>query len=150
MAWVREAPSNKEQHDAILREVKTVEDEVKPLMTSLNEVLLLESDESYKEAIVLFSQGIESTFEIMQEMSMHHRTHLEQKEKREGIRRRLAEETNVEIRPSLQQQIDLITDWDEKCKFITPERVEKIGEITMEFHQLVCDFRSTLSKRSLV
>ena len=150
VVWVRETPLNKEQHDAILREVKSVEDEVKPLVTSLNEVLLLETDQTCRDAIVQLSQGIEKTFEVMQKMSMHHRTHLSEKNEREDIRRTLEAETNPEIRPLLQKQIDMITEWDEKCKFITPESVEEIGKISTDFHQLVCDFRNTLTKRSLV
>jgi hypothetical protein len=100
--------------------------------------------------IVACSQLMEGTFETMQQMSMHHRTHIEIKEKREEVRRKLAEETKVENKVLLQKQIDLITDWDEKCKFITPESVEKIGEITLRAHETICEFRSTLAKRSLI
>jgi hypothetical protein len=148
--WVRETPSNKEQHDAILREVGSVEDEVKSVVVSLNDALLLETDESCRKMLVSLSEIIERSFETMRSMSIHHRTHLEQREKREHIRRELEGVTNEESRQLLQKQIDSITEWDEKCKFITPKSVQEIGGIPLETHQMVSKFRNDLINRSLI
>jgi len=146
---IRTIPEGRTQHEAAMTLLRDVEADFRPLFTALNDAYLLEQRLPLKGILSRHTEALEGTLQALNFIAQHYQSHIEARENREKISERLLHERQQGIRDILQKQVDLITEWDEKCAFNSPEHIDSLVSTLRDLHGTILVVRDLLTPTSL-
>ena len=146
---LKDEDTKNEHQQIFFSEINHIEGEIIALITTLNEILLLEEIDIYKDSINNAVKLIEHMFELVSTYNAHTRMHLKLLNTRDEFYEQLKKEIPEDLKAKVQERILEITQLDENCKYLTPASIDIFKTHSEDLHDMNIKFKNIVGKRKL-